>query len=315
MKRTIIYVFGPKRLTSQYFSNIPLKQEDGGWLKIGQTDKDDEGKDKWDCAMSRINQEVHTGIPVTCQLFEAFEYPCMSGKTDDKIRHLLTHDLYELECSKAHNKEINKAKYEIKAGDEFVYGVTRKQILNAVAKFERDLILEYYGKEEFGDFMELIKRNNSGELPFEVETEGISAAGNETSDSNNAWNDKLWDQVIAKVKDIVQQHINNPKGRPYIYFDSSKHEDFNYDCSYSVRYGFTTVSITTQKGDESKKNMQEFITANNVLSVLPDLQLKQGAKNEDKWSWIVYDTLEKTEEEIVDWFAKTIIAFYNTFEK
>lgn len=33
MKRTIIYVFGPKRLSSLYFSNKELNREDGGWLK------------------------------------------------------------------------------------------------------------------------------------------------------------------------------------------------------------------------------------------------------------------------------------------
>ena len=58
MKRTLIYVFGPKRLFSQYFSNTELKQQDGGWLKIGQTSETDDSKDKWECAMGRINQET-----------------------------------------------------------------------------------------------------------------------------------------------------------------------------------------------------------------------------------------------------------------
>lgn len=54
MKRTIIYVFGPKRLSSHYISNIELNREDGGWLKIGQTSEDDDNKDKLDSAMERI---------------------------------------------------------------------------------------------------------------------------------------------------------------------------------------------------------------------------------------------------------------------
>ena len=127
MKRTLIYVFGPKRLSSHYFSNTELKQEDGGWLKIGQTSETDDCKDMWDCAMERINQEVRTGIPEVCQLFDVFEYPEMSGNVDDRIRNLLTNDMYCLECSKLHNQSVEK--YEIKAGREFVYGVTRSQIL------------------------------------------------------------------------------------------------------------------------------------------------------------------------------------------
>ena len=75
MKRTLIYVFGPKRLFSQYFSNAEFKQQDGGWLKIGQTSETDDSKDKWACAMGRSNQETRTGIPEVCQLFGVCEYP------------------------------------------------------------------------------------------------------------------------------------------------------------------------------------------------------------------------------------------------
>lgn len=317
MKRTIIYVFGPKRLSSRYFSNMELNREDGGWLKIGQTSETDDYKDKWDKAIERISQESHTGIPEVCQLFDVFEYPELSGKVDDRIRNLLTNDLYNLECSKIHNQGLNK--YEIKAGYEFVYGVTRNQVLNAIAKFERDLILERYGKEGFAEFMELIKNNNSGELPFEPDTEensdDVHANGNEAQEAKTIWCNNLWDRLIAKVNDKVQSHINNTKGRPYISFNSPTHDGFFYDCGYSVRYGITTVTITTYKGEDAKNDMQQFIANNNIISQLPNLQLKQGAKNENKWAWLVSDTLDKSEDDLVDWFSNTIILFYNAFEK
>ena len=252
MKRTIIYVFGPKRLSARYFSNTELNQEDGGWLKIGQTSETDDNRDKWECAMGRINQETRTGIPEVCQLFDVFEFPDMSGNVDDRIRDLLTNDVYNLECSKIHNQNIDK--YEIKAGREFVYGVTRNQVLNTIAKFERDLILEHYGKEDFEDFMELIKHNNSGELPFEPESDStdIPVTSNEVSDAKVIWCNNIWERVIARVKDKVQSHINNPMGRPYIGFKSPTHEGFVYDCGYSVRYNTVTVSIYTTNGEKAK---------------------------------------------------------------
>lgn len=55
MKRTIIYVFGPKRLSPQYSSNTELKLQEGGWLKIGQTSEENDNIDKWESAMVRIN--------------------------------------------------------------------------------------------------------------------------------------------------------------------------------------------------------------------------------------------------------------------
>ena len=267
--------------------------------------------------MERINQESRTGIPEVCQLFDVFEYPELSGKVDDRIRNILTNELYSLECSKVHNQGLNK--YEIKAGCEFVYGVTRNQVLNAIAKFERDLILERYGKKGFDEFMELIKHNNSGELPFEPDTEDDSddakVNNKETQEAKIAWCNNLWDKVIAKVKDKVQSHINNPQGRPYVSLSSPTHDGFFYDCGYSVRYGIATVTITTYKGEEAKNHMQQFIANNNIISQLPNLILKQGAKNENKWAWLVSDTLDKSEDDLVDWFANTIISFYNAFEK
>ena len=96
MKRTIIYVFGPKRLASLYFSNKELEQKSGGWLKIGLTSSSDDGMDKRDLAIKRIKPESRTGIPEVCQLFDVFEYPEQRGNTDGKIRNILTNDIYNL---------------------------------------------------------------------------------------------------------------------------------------------------------------------------------------------------------------------------
>lgn len=232
MKRTIIYVFGPKRLSPQYFSNTELSQQEGGWLKIGQTSEENDNIDKWKSAMARINQEVRTGIPEVCQLFEVFEYPDQMGNTDDNIRSLLTDDIYNLECSKVHNQNIDK--YEIRAGREFVYGVTRSQVLNAIAKFERNLILDNYGKEGFDNLMQMIKDNNSGESPLEINQE-IDSSAEISTNKKSEWCDNLWNNIIDKIKGTIGSTISNPKGRPYISFNSPSRKDFFYDCGYSVR--------------------------------------------------------------------------------
>ncbi len=314
MKRTIIYVFGPKRLSTQYFSNAELNQQDGGWLKIGQTSVEDDNIDKWDSAMGRIHGETRTGIPEVCQLFDVFEYPEQKGNTDDKIRSLLTDDIYNLECSRSHNQDIVE-KYEIKAGREFVYGVTRSQVLNAIAKFERNLILDNYGKEGFDNLMKMIKDNNSGISPLELNQDDDSSDVAST-DKKSEWCDNLWNSVIAKISSTISSNISNPKGRPYINFISPSCKDFFYDCGYSVRYGIATVSISTLNGEKAKEEMETFINTSDVLNLLPDLKLKQGAKNENKWTWFVSCSLDgKSDEELASWFADTILKFYRVFEK
>ena len=311
MKRTIIYVFGPKYLSPQYSSNTELKLQEGGWLKIGQTSEENDNIDKWESAMVRINQEVRTGIPEVCQLFEVFEYPEQTGNTDDAIRSLLTDDIYNLECSKVHNQNIDK--YEIRAGREFVYGVTRSQVLNAIAKFERNLILDNYGKEGFDNLMQMIKDNNSGDSPLEI-NQDIDPSAEISTNKKSEWCDNLWNSVIDKIKSTIGSSISNPKGRPYINFNSPRRKDFFYDCGYSVRYGITTVTISTLNGEDAKTQMDEFIAKNDVLTQLPDLKLKQGTKQKNKWAWLITDTLDKTDDELVNWFADTILKFYSIFE-
>ena len=136
MKRTIIYVFGPKRLSAKYYENKEIRREEGGWLKIGQTSEENDAVDKKESAMRRIKTEVRTGIPEVSQLFDVFEYPYREGNNDDVIRTLLAEDIYTLENSKSNNRELGLDKYDIKAGREFVYGATRSQVKNALAKYQ-----------------------------------------------------------------------------------------------------------------------------------------------------------------------------------
>ena len=126
---------------------LPIRLEDGNWLKIGETHSQDETSDKLEIAMARVRLETHTGIQYTCRLYDAFEYPYKS-KTDDAIRKILAEELFDLGTSKATNKNITDP-YEIKAGQEYVYGATRDQIKNALAVFERNLLLDNYGKSNY----------------------------------------------------------------------------------------------------------------------------------------------------------------------
>ena len=311
MERTIIYVFGPKRLSAKYFSNCIMDLNEGGWIKIGKTSENDCSKDKWEVALNRISQESKTGIPEVCQLYDAFEYPYKNGNIDDVIRSLLTDDIYKLENSKAHNQEIEK--FEIKAGREFVYGVTRNQVLNAIAKFERNLILDNYGKDHFSDLMELVKRNNSqDEFPFEPNVDNDTT---ETNDPRYDWCNRLWNKVISGIKGIIMEHINNPKGRPYIFFKSSKIPSLTYSIGYSIRYGMSSVGVEIFQGESGRKKIEDFILGNGIDLSIPNLNVKQGAKNKDKWAWSVSDTIEKSDEELVEWYIKTILLFYNEFER
>ena len=309
MKRTIIYVFGPKRLSAKYFANCEMNQQEGGWLKIGQTSTEDDSEDKWESAMNRLRVAPHTGIPEVCQLYDVFEYPYKDLNNDDVLRTILTQDIYNLECSISHNRDVDK--YEIKAGREFVYGVKRSQVLNAVAKYERNLILEYFEKGDFDYLMQLIKKNNTmEEAPFEPnDSANPSGDGN----SKTAWCNQLWDKVIDKLQLTV--NITNPTGRPYIFFKSPSNSLLSYVLGYSVRYGITSVSIETYQGETMRDSINEFISLNDIMTKIPDLKLNQGVKNKEKWVWSVSEALDMDKpDEMVEWFVRTLLLFYRCFE-
>lgn len=148
---TIVYVFGPEQCEQKYFKDELLSREAGEWVKIGETGfkgnietVTDEVLRKE--AISRIRQEVRTGIPVTSVLYDVFIFPYRSH-TDDIIRDILCKEIYEIENSRQINKELEEGK--IPAGKEFVYGVRRRNIKFAVQSYDHELIAEAYDSDEF----------------------------------------------------------------------------------------------------------------------------------------------------------------------
>ncbi len=315
MKRTIIYVFGPKRLSKKYYSNGEMILEEGGWLKIGKTSVEDINANKWDVAVSRISQETRTGIPEVCKLYDVFEFPYKDVNVDDEIRKILAEDIYQLETSKHHNRGIEE--YEIKAGREFVYGVKRSQLFNAVAKYERDLMLEHYQKDSFEDVIKMVKQNNAIETPFETDSNEFVSSTTPTVVDNDKvlWCNQLWEKVIERLNGLNIKNISNPPGRSYIVVKSSVNHSISYVLSYSVRYDLTYVGIETFNGEEARDVINQFIANNSRLSQIPDWIKKQGSKNKNKWAWLIADTLDKSDDELVEWYINVFTPIYNEFEK
>ena len=157
--------------------------------------------------------------------------------------------------------------------------------------------------------MELIQKNRADE---EETTPNIEDNGAMPADAKTEWCDHLWEKVIEKLDLDVK--ITNPQGRPYIYFMSKANKVFSYVLGYSVRYGSTTVSIETYQGEIIRDELNRFIVDNDIISKIPDLKMNQGIKRKEKWAWSVSDTLDKSDDELVDWFVNTLLLFYQSFE-
>ncbi len=154
---TIVYVFGPEQCGKKYLDNDVLTREAMEWVKIGQTDFDgniDEVTPEMlkEQSMKRIKQEIKTGIPVTCMIYDVFIFPKIrengiikNVKIDNLIRRKLCEEIFSIDNSMQINKNVRNDNSLIPAGDEFVYGASRPQILYAVQSYDHEL----FANEEY----------------------------------------------------------------------------------------------------------------------------------------------------------------------
>ena len=314
MKRTIIYVFGPKRLASEYQNGNEVSQESTdvtNWLKIGLTTTEDDSLDKWDAAKNRIDQEARTGIPETCQILDVFEYPFLSGKPDDEVRRLMTEDVYKFANSKANNGLIEN-KYEIKAGQEFVYGASRSLVLAAIAKFERNLIIKIYkhSKDKLESLIQMIQ-SNMDDAADEPELEGAS---NKVSPQDTKVFDSFYEKLMVALPGYISEKCNHTPGKNYMTIRTNRPQGKWYYLAFSVKRGTTSVQFETYEGESGKDSIEKYILDNDIYSKLPDLEPVRQGKSGTKFSWDIHGKYIGDENTVITWFVETTKAMYDAFE-
>jgi hypothetical protein len=304
MKRTIIYVFTPKRLQRDYQSGLRLPDFPLGWIKIGKTSSDNDDEDKWDVAYNRIKQEVRTGISETCVLVDVFEYPEISGNPDDTIRELMTSDIYDLQDSQFHNQSVNPQNYEVKAGREYIYGASRKQVLAAIAKFERNLLLDAAGTNKLSDVISFIQKNN------ETSIEDSEENNHPVSSSQDI---QLYDHVVEELKNLNIK-ATHPNNKNYGLLPSTKKYIRTYSFGFSFKRNQATIAIETS-GLVDKKTLEEFILANNIRDKVALSGPLQGIKNKDKYAWKLIQFFDEYDAaRVKNWFVDNIARLHNLFE-
>ncbi len=314
MKRTIIYVFGPKRLANDYFQGKVISLDNGGWLKIGQTQADD-NEDKWNIALKRANQECRTGLPEVCRLYQVYEYPKRNTKEDDKVRRYLTTELYQINSSRKDN--LNKEDDDIKAGREFVYNLSQKQVRNAFAMYERQLILEAYSKESedpklFKELMACVMKNNQDDS----ETFDDSETSDDTPLSANGSEWTIWNKLIEKIGGSIKTVTLKKRNGSQPINIPSNHKDFSYYIAYNPKrgLGYVEYRIIAECGYDKLRTM----LMNEVVRQYfkPDeLVIGQDNYNPNKNFFRISTPIEDmSEDELVEWYADTTMKLYNAFE-
>lgn len=320
MKRTIIYVFGPKRLAHQYRESINVQNSQDScdvtnWLKIGMTTSEDDNLDKWEVALNRIKQESRTGISEICVILDVFEYPYIEGKPDDEIRLLMTDDVYSLANSKANNGLLEN-KYEIKAGQEFVYGASRSHVLAAIAKFERNLILKKCPKleptdENLSEFVNLIKMIQSNLDDASDEQE--DSTSNTTPQASPEVDSFYW-KLIDRMPDYIKEKCNHTNGKNYMTIRTRRSDCKWYYLTFNVKRNYTAIQLETYSGTEDRDKVNNYIDENNIRAIIPDLKKVRQGKSDKKFSWDLTGSYDDNEESVIKWFVDNTKLMFDAFE-
>ena len=127
--------------------------------------------------------------------------------------------------------------------------------------------------------------------------------------------DALWAAVVGKLANDVKTTITTPKGRGYIVIASGVNKGkLSYVCGYTLRSKIASVGVETYHGDEARTAIQEMIDKAPKKFILKDVEAKQGVKNKSKWVWGVGTSNEIPQDDLVSWYAETIIEIYKYFE-
>ena len=131
--------------------------------------------------------------------------------------------------------------------------------------------------------------------------------------------DELWEAVINNLPEEIKANVSAFVGKAYIHIKpKSKHlgvKDFKYCVEYSKTKERAYVNVETLNGGvEGKTTIQNYIDSNSIDCVVKSIVPQQGVKNKDKWKWEVATPAAELNEELVQWYIETIVAFWNFFE-
>ena len=130
--------------------------------------------------------------------------------------------------------------------------------------------------------------------------------------------DALWEGVTAALNNVVKTRISIPKGRSYFSIASETHKGLiTYQTEYRVRDSKAQVAIETFGGEEAKAAIEAIIAKAPEGHIIKTVEVKQGAKNKDKWAWPIQAPVADFNVyngELVAWYVNTITALYTFFE-
>ena len=128
------------------------------------------------------------------------------------------------------------------------------------------------------------------------------------------WAKRLWEPLKDHLLSRINIKMSIPKDKPYCHINSGIIKGAIYSVLYSVRTGEACVSYETFGGEETKSIVEGKIANAPEGHVIKSAVISQGKKNKDKWSWTMSLNIDKSDSNLLNWYAETFMAFYLLIE-
>lgn len=124
----------------------------------------------------------------------------------------------------------------------------------------------------------------------------------------------------AAVEEYLSANLNAtmriPKGKGYAFVNSKAYgKKLTYGFNYSIRQNSAIVFWETYDGAEACEIFKAIIDKAPADHPIRQASLQQGAKNKDKWEWIIYHEIDRSDSRLFQWYVDTLIPIYQFMEK
>ena len=123
------------------------------------------------------------------------------------------------------------------------------------------------------------------------------------------WSELLWTPVkeeLLKHFDVKMKRSGN-----YAWFDGNA---CRYVMCYIASRNQAKVYLETQDGEAAKNVIDAKVASAPVDHILKQTILNQSSRNKDKFTWVIENKIDKSEGDLIKWYAETLIAFYKFME-
>ena len=209
------------------------------------------------------------------------------------------------------------------------------ELLNSTEEFDEDwekIVFRMCQKETYlsnrafyvsallGKIADII--NNDDELGDIIEaTLEMSAVTNlkafdtprKLKEADVPWAEVIWTPLKEKLSKMSNIKGSKPADRSYTIY---KIKSINAQIVpwYRMKTNEAGVALETYGGEEIKTIIDDLLSKAPADSAVRQAELSQGKKNKDKWNWTLNNTIDKYDCNIIQWYADTILAFYNAIE-